>query len=273
MNSDTKILFLDIDDTLLTTAKEITPGVKDAISRAAAAGHKIVITTGRPYSAAMRFIDALGLDVPGCYAVCDNGGEIRDTFTGEALVSRPLSVEDASYIIRKAREAGVHVQTYDSECVISPENDEELRYYVSRTHMQFRVAPDLPDSLVEPPLKVVVIGLTGKEKMDALRESLSEWMTDRVDSFYSSNELLEFVGKGISKGAAVHELAALLEIPMENTIAAGDSENDLSMITEAAVGCAMANGTDAVKAAADYITERDCDHDGVAEIIEKFMLS
>ena len=273
MNLDTKILFLDIDDTLLNRAKEITPGVKDAISRAVKAGHKVVITTGRPYSASLRYIDALGLDEPGCYAVCDNGGQIRNTYTHEILVNRPLPIEDASHIIRKAREAGIHIHTYGSECVLSPADSDELKYYISRTHMDYHVLPDLEDALTEPPLKVVAIDLRTREKMDALRSSLAEWMEGRVDSFYSSNELLEFVKKGISKGGAVHELAALLDVPMSNTIAAGDSENDLSMIVEAAVGCSMANGTEAVKAAADYITERDCDHDGVAEIIEKFLLS
>ena len=56
-------------------------------------------------------------------------------------------------------------------------------------------------------------------------------------------------------------------------MSAGDQENDISMIEAAGVGCAMANAVPACKEAADYITEADCDHDGLAEIIEKFILA
>jgi hydroxymethylpyrimidine pyrophosphatase-like HAD family hydrolase len=45
------------------------------------------------------------------------------------------------------------------------------------------------------------------------------------------------------------------------------------MIETAGIGCAMANATPACKEAADYITEKDCDHSGLAEIIEKFMIT
>ena len=76
---------------------------------------------------------------------------------------------------------------------------------------------------------------------------------------------------GVSKGDAVRRLAALLGVPIERTIAVGDQENDLPMIRAAGIGCAMANATDALKAEADYVTERDADHSGVAEIIKKFL--
>ena len=56
-------------------------------------------------------------------------------------------------------------------------------------------------------------------------------------------------------------------------MAAGDQENDISMIEASAVGAAMKNATDAVKASADYITENDCNHSGVAEILRKFILA
>lgn len=52
----------------------------------------------------------------------------------------------------------------------------------------------------------------------------------------------------------------------------GDAENDISMIRAAHIGCAMRNAEEEVKQAADYITENDNNHDGVAEIIHKFVL-
>ena len=60
-------------------------------------------------------------------------------------------------------------------------------------------------------------------------------------------------------------------IPIENSVAAGDEENDLTMIKEAGIGVAMKNASDKPKAIADYITTNDNDHDGIAEIIYKFI--
>ena len=58
---------------------------------------------------------------------------------------------------------------------------------------------------------------------------------------------------------------------VEDVIACGDGYNDVSMIRFAGLGVAMANAYDAVKAEADYIT-RSNDEDGVAHVIEKFIL-
>ena len=60
---------------------------------------------------------------------------------------------------------------------------------------------------------------------------------------------------------------------MENNVAAGDSENDLPMILEAHIGAVLSNGLPSVKEQADYVTEKDNNHDGFAEIIDKFILN
>ena len=61
-----------------------------------------------------------------------------------------------------------------------------------------------------------------------------------------------------------------LNILEKNAVAAGDEENDISMIEAAGIGVAMANATPRLKECADYITEHDNDHDGIAEVIDKF---
>ena len=78
--------------------------------------------------------------------------------------------------------------------------------------------------------------------------------------------------KGIDKAASIAHLIEVLGIRQEETIAAGDGYNDVSMIAYAGLGVAMANGCDAAKAAANYITTADNDHDGLAEMLERFVL-
>ena len=76
--------------------------------------------------------------------------------------------------------------------------------------------------------------------------------------------------KGVSKGNALKFLCHKLNLSSENLMAIGDEENDLSMIKFAGVGIAMGNAVPAVKKAAQRVTS-DCDHDGVAEAIEKIL--
>ena len=70
---------------------------------------------------------------------------------------------------------------------------------------------------------------------------------------------------------AITFLCSYLGVPIENTVAAGDAENDISMLKTAKVGAAMANGTLQVKEAADYVTVSDNNQGGIAEIIQNFI--
>jgi hydroxymethylpyrimidine pyrophosphatase-like HAD family hydrolase len=56
-----------------------------------------------------------------------------------------------------------------------------------------------------------------------------------------------------------------------NSIAAGDEENDISMLSAASVGVCMGNGKQAVKESADYVTVKDNNNGGIGEVIEKFI--
>lgn len=81
---------------------------------------------------------------------------------------------------------------------------------------------------------------------------------------------MKLILRGVSKGSALRFLCQKLNLTSENLMAIGDEENDLSMIKYAGVGVAMGNAVPAVKQVAQVITE-DCDHDGVAKIIEKYI--
>ena len=83
---------------------------------------------------------------------------------------------------------------------------------------------------------------------------------------------MEYLPLGASKGSAVRTLCEMLGVDIKNAYAAGDERNDISMIEAAGVGIAMKNAVNEAKAVADYITENDNDHDGIAEIIDRLIL-
>lgn len=70
---------------------------------------------------------------------------------------------------------------------------------------------------------------------------------------YSSGRYVEFVGAGVNKGAGLARLAQLLDVPLANTIAVGDSSNDLEMIETAGLGVGVANVTDDVRPHCDVV--------------------
>ena len=88
----------------------------------------------------------------------------------------------------------------------------------------------------------------------------------------SASIFLEFLKPGINKSTGLSVLSENLNIPKEEIIAVGDADNDIAMIKFAGLGVAMGNAFPQVKEAADYITATN-DEDGVAKVIEKFVLA
>lgn len=267
-----KLLFLDLDGTLLDDRKQITPGNQQALDRALEAGHGVIITTGRPLKSAMDQAHKLGLDKPGCYLIAYNGAVVYDWTTREQIFSRTLAMDTVDRVFRMARELDVHVQTYDTwDILVEPAYDNAaVRRYCGLINMTHRVVDRIPDSLTEEPVKVLIVDYDAGPDLKAAENWLRENLSHITDCFFSCDAYLEVVPKGMNKGDAVRRMCAMLSIPIENAVAVGDAANDLTMIAAAGTGVAMANGTGEVKAIADYITLRDNNHDGIAEVVEKF---
>ena len=83
---------------------------------------------------------------------------------------------------------------------------------------------------------------------------------------------MDFTPKGNNKGLVVTELCKIWGIDESDCIAIGDEFNDIPMMKKAGLGAAVATAQDGVKAAADYVTERDNDDGAVGEVIRKFIL-
>lgn len=269
-----KILFLDLDGTLLNDQREISPGNRAALEQALSQGHRVVINTGRPLESAVRQNEKLGLTHEGCYLIAFNGGLIYDSYRKEIIYRQCLPIPTALKMAALCNRRQVHVQTYDASCVlVEPQwADDALARYCEKTLLQYRVVPDLSSALTEEPAKVLAISYTDRASLERLEAEISGGYPE-VDCFFSCQEYLEIVPKGVHKGTAVTRMCRQLGIDIADSVAAGDAENDLTMLRAAGTGCAMANAVAEAKAAADYVTEHDNNHDGVAEIVQKFLLN
>jgi hydroxymethylpyrimidine pyrophosphatase-like HAD family hydrolase len=105
-----------------------------------------------------------------------------------------------------------------------------------------------------------------------LENLLRIYVGDKASLFTSKPYFLEILPAKTDKGAALAKVAEILGIKREEVLAIGDSMNDEAMIRWAGIGVAMVNGDDRIKDIATLVTERSNDDDGVADIIERYLL-
>ncbi len=270
-NKNTKILFTDLDGTLFDDQKNICPENRNAIKQALLAGHKIVITTGRPLFSAKKLCEELHLTEKGCYCICFNGAVIYDCFAQKAVYKKTLSHESVRRLMDEAQKAHLHSQTYSDTHVISELSNDDFDQYASICRVAHKTVPDVLKELgSNQAAKVLLIG--DHEILEQFRIQTLPWREGKIDALFSFDRYLEFVSKDVSKGNAIKILCDILDLPLSASIAVGDAENDISMIQTAHIGAVMVNAPDTIKFYGNYVTTLDNNHGGVAEIIERFML-
>ena len=262
-----KIFFSDLDDTLLTTKKEVSPKTYEALKAFTEQGNIFVICTGRGLDSALKVQKKYGLTFPHSFIAAYNGCQIYDCDEGNTIFKVGLPIDIVRDIFKTADEFGVYIHTYSEEYILTSKDDEEIQDYRSKVSTPVLFSPDPASYLDGPPCKVICIELHDHEKQERFRLHVNKKYGDILDTMYSSPYYLELIPKGFGKGTAVRELAKHLNIPIENTIAAGDAENDNSMLTAAGLGIAMLNAQESTKACASIITEADCDHDGLVPFL------
>lgn len=275
MNQTTKMIFLDLDGTLFDDRKNIPEYNSTAIHEALSQGHKVIICTGRPLCSAKRLFPQLKMNQDGCYAITFNGGLIYDIFREKTIFKQALPLEYAKYLFKKAEEYGIYMQAYSDNTTLCPSDCKEGLDYSKRLQIEREIVSNIYERIEqEESCKVLTIVESSEhQRLEEFRESLVDWAEGKVNMFFSCNEFLEIVPLGISKGDAVRFMADHLNIPIENTIAVGDAENDTTMLQAACLGVAMKNATPEIKQIAGYVTELDNNQGGVGEVIRKFMLN
>lgn len=271
----TKMIFLDLDGTLLDDEKKIPEVNQETMETALEQGHKVIICTGRPLSSAIKLLPVFGLDKQGCYAITFNGGLIYDAGEQRAVYKKTLPLEQVKYVFEKAYEYGkIHIQTYTDEGFICEHDTKEGQEYERVIKAQRKVVKDIFEELNgQEPCKMLAIAYDyDRQHIEGFRESLQEYSEGKMNVCFSNYQYLEFMPLGINKGNSIRWMCEYLNIPLENTIAVGDAENDIAMIQTAGIGAVMKNANDDIKKYGNYITEKDNNQGGVAEVIRKFML-
>ncbi len=270
-----KILFSDLDATLLNDRKEIEEHTRASIDEMLAQGHVFASCTGRPLASALGVAGKYGLLAKGCYVVSYNGGAIYDPSQDQIISYASIPLQAVWRMFQEAEKAGLYIHTYDrkdQDAVLTRQYTPELESYIGHTKLQPKTGENVLAELTEGPAKMIVISLDSHERLQQFQKENEGWAGEYLNSFFSCEQYLEYCPAGISKGAAVQTLCRYLDIPAEASVAAGDERNDISMLEAAGVGAAPRNAYPAVRELADYLCEKDNNEGAVGEIIQKFIL-
>ena len=268
------ILFLDVDGTLKKEPNPISENNKKAILEAHKHGKKITIASGRNRDMVLPLVKELQLDKFGqAYTISLNGSHIIDNITGKTLQTVKIPLDLTTTLFEKANEHKISGHVYTENYVYFNSRNPLYDWYKGQG-CNCKTIDLRKDGLglEEPPLKFFLAS-SKKDILKQIEFELSEVTKGLVNGEYSTPYSLEYTSVHASKGLALVQICNLFGFPVETSIAAGDAENDISMLSMAGMGIAMKNALPSVKEIADTITVRTCADDGVTEIINDYLLS
>lgn len=258
------VIFFDIDGTLVDDATQIIPvSAIEAIRKLAAAGHIPVVNTGRPYS----HVDRRIRELPFAGFICAGGQEVL--LRGRWLKKQTVPMQWLPEIIQLVRK-------YDLQVVYEADGGFYLDGENSAHHPEIQIQSDLvrrngcfvrdvSDGITHPVVKFCTFDAPGCDRL-----AFVEQIQERFE-YINRRGMAEFILKGNSKAAGMEAVLSALNCPREQTMAFGDSGNDLPMLGAVAIGICMGNGVQEAKETADFVTKTVLE-DGIAYALKHYKM-
>ena len=275
-----KLIFLDIDGTILVPGEGIRQTVQDGLSRARSRGHQIFICTGRSWSSLPEELTDMELDGIIASAGRDiwiHGQNIYRTALEKELLLKACDILkklEAIYMLEGFEQ--VYIAEKGRKILLGEEPVPEDNPEIIRWKDFFQRRKNVQDLKEWKPGQVLIpkisFMLWDKEKAERLCETVSEdfyvaLFQQKSRNFFNG----ELISKTANKGTAILMTARFLKENLRNTIAFGDSMNDYQMIEQAACGVAMGNGDEGLKRIADRVCE-SVEEDGVIRELKRMAL-
>ena len=268
-----RLLALDMDGTVLNSEKKITPRTAAAMREAMAQGKEVLFATGRCPTEVRGDLKAFPEMK---YVLCLSGALVLDLCRGETLADVTIPRPLVEKILSVADELDAMVTLYAGDDVfVEFKRKGNMDYYGCQC---FAKLYDDCACWVEN-IRDVLNGYGDcVHKANIFCHSAEEWK--KADEALRGLPLnyasgipnnYEISPQNVDKGVGLRKLCAETGISLQQTIAVGDEGNDVAMIKAAGLGVAMGNAPESIKEQADWVTA-DCDHDGVAVVIETYLL-
>lgn len=249
MKKKYKALILDLDGTTVPNHKDGMPSekVRKAIAKAKNKIH-ICVATGRPMHMAKPILDHLELSGP---VIVLDGTLIIDPVTKKILVEHKIGKKDIEYIVKLCEER-------------------KIRLFIDNRETSFKYKKGMS---LDGSISAVAIDMT-LEQVEALHSSLQHIPTitsHKIVSWIPGKTALSITHASATKLHGILEVARMQGISTHEIIGVGDGYNDFPLLMACGLKVAMGNAVPELKEIADYIAPT-VDEDGVADVIEKFVL-
>ena len=266
---DIRLIALDIDGTLTNDQKEITADTLKTLLACQQNGICVALASARPAPGLYLDRDRLQLKRYHGILMSYNGGCITDAADDRVLSKTAMDMEETRAILRRLEQLDVTVILDDGkQFYVTDADGYKVQYECWNNRMSCTEVPNLADFLSFAPVKLLLSVLP--EKLEAVRSQTAAFLPESLITVQTSPFYFEIIPRSIDKGKGLLAICNALGIDPSQSMAFGDSENDIPMIRAAGIGVAMGNAAENVRAAADYVTASN-NEDGIAEAIRRFI--
>lgn len=266
---DRKLIFLDIDGTLISAMSVPSALTVEAIRGARTKGHKVFLCTGRNMPIIGRDIMDIGFD--GVIASAGSHVEVEgrvlfDSILPEATIQECLAVFHANGMYCRIETSdGIYTDPQMEELLKTAKPDSSNSELI---RMQKEIALGIPIRPYEeyPCKGAYKICFTSRDlaSIERTKACLGDRFLYAVHAYADSTTCFngEIIPKGIDKGKGMELVCRHYGAGLQDTIAFGDSMNDLEMMRAAGIGVAMGNACEDLKRVADVVCE-NVGNDGI----------
>ncbi len=266
-NLRVRLVIADVDGTLVTQDKVLTPRAIAAVKKLHDAGIQFGITSGRPPRGMKMLIEPLEITEP---IAGFNGGVIVKPDLSP--ISRQLlPPEVAAEVVRLIVKHGLDIFLYtDRDWFVRNADAPHVAREAWTVKFQPTVVPDF-DARMDGVVKVVGVS----DDLDAVascEKDVQEWSAGRVSAARSQPYYLDVTNPKANKGEVVGMFAQLCNIPPGQIATIGDMPNDVLMFKESGISIAMGNASPDVQKSATFVTASN-QEDGFAKAMERLLPS
>ena len=262
-----RLVIADVDGTLVTHEKILTPRAIDAVFQLRKVGIQFAVTSGRPPRGMAMLIEPLKMDEP---LAAFNGGVIIQpdltTVLGQNFLAPDVVKQTVQLILEHKLDAWIYTDlTWYVRDVKAP--------HVAREQWTVKFEPVITNdlaSLVDRVAKVVGVS----DDLDAVQrceKDAQAALGANASAARSQPYYLDVTHPKANKGEVVLAMSDLLKIPVEEIATIGDMPNDVLMFVKSGISIAMGNASPEVQKSATYVTTSS-EEEGFANAMEKFIL-